>query len=104
MHAEVSFIGSFVDPLDCGGTIHIDAREGSGLLEIIKRHHSHVLVITTCQNVVTEHTSHTYAFVLLFLLSNFEIGHVVLYVLHIIRCVLIRLISNHHMVHKLLLC
>lgn len=60
----------------------------------------HVLIASI--NVRAKCASHTNIALLLLLRSYLDIGHIVLYILHVVSCILIGLISHDQMIQKVL--
>ena len=81
----------------CAGvrTAHLEAGWVS-LLPRLNRTLYHVLIAGV--NVRAESASYADVALLLLLCSDLDIGHVVLYVLHIVSSILIRLIGLHQVV------
>jgi hypothetical protein len=81
-------------------TMHLEA-SGVPLRQRLNRDLGHILI--TSINIVTKRTSHTNIALLLLLRSYLDIGHVILNVLHVVSCVLIRLVGDHQVVQEVLL-
>jgi len=79
--------------------IHLEASRVA-LLHRLKRTLYHVLIAGV--NVGAKCASHANIALLLLLCLYLDIGHVVLYVLHIVSCILIGLVGHHQVVQEVL--
>ena len=80
-------------------TVHLEARWAKTLARLSRTLY-HVLIAGV--NVGAKCASHSNVALLLLLSSYLDIGHVILYVLHVVGCILIGLICHHQMIQKVL--